>query len=86
MKHATDSALDRLTSLLAAVRKFELVREKSRGVFYCRSKPLLHFHEDAAAGLFADLRIGSDWERMPVNANDEQAKLLRRIRHRLVIL
>jgi hypothetical protein len=82
MKHATAAALDRLTRLLAEVRQFERVKEKSRGVFYCRSKPFLHFHEDPA-GLFADLRTGADWERMPVNRKNEQAKLLQRVRHHL---
>jgi hypothetical protein len=82
MKHATAAALDRLTALLAEVRQLEHVKEKSRGVFYRRSKAFLHFHEDPA-GLFADLRTGADWERMPVNSNNEQAKLLQRIRRRL---
>ena len=82
MKHATAAALDRLTALLAEVRQFEGVKEKSRGVFYCRSKAFLHFHEDPA-GLFADLRTGADWERMPVNSKNEQAKLLQRVRRHL---
>jgi len=82
MKHATAAALDRLTALLAEVRRFEGVKEKSRGVFYCRSKAFLHFHEDPA-GLFADLRTGADWERMPVNSKNEQAKLLQRVRRHL---
>jgi hypothetical protein len=82
MKHATAAALDQLTGLLADVRQLEDVKEKSRGVFYCRSKAFLHFHEDPA-GLFADLRIGADWERMPVNRKSEQARLLRRIRNHL---
>jgi hypothetical protein len=82
MKHATAAALDRLTALLAEVRQFEGVKEKSRGVFYYRSKAFLHFHEDPA-GLFADLRTGADWERMPVNSKNEQAKLLQRVRRHL---
>ncbi len=84
MKHATAAALDRLTGLLADIRQFELMKEKSRGVFYCRSQAFLHFHEDPA-GLFADLRIGSDWERMPVNSRRDQAKLLQRIRRHLAM-
>jgi hypothetical protein len=82
MKHATAAALDRLTGLIADVRQFELVREKSRGVFYLRSKAFLHFHEDPA-GLFADVRTGSDWQRMPVNTKADQAKLLRLVRRHL---
>lgn len=82
MKHASPSALGRLVQLLAGIRQFERVKEKSRGVFYCRSKAFLHFHEDPA-GLFADLRTGSDWERFRVDSKDQQARLLRRIRHHL---
>jgi hypothetical protein len=82
MKHATATALDRLTALLADIRQLEHVKEKSRGIFYCRSKAFLHFHEDPA-GLFADLRTSADWERMPVNSKSEQAKLLQRVRRHL---
>jgi hypothetical protein len=82
MKHATAAALDELTALLAQVRQFGQIKEKSRGVFYCRSKAFLHFHEDPA-GLFADLRTGSDWQRMPVNDKAGQAALLQQIRRHL---
>lgn len=82
MKHATAAALDRLAVLLADLRQLGHLNEKSRGVFYCRSKAFLHFHEDPA-GLFADLRTGSDWQRMPVNDKAGQAALLRQIRRHL---
>jgi hypothetical protein len=55
MKHATAPALDRLEPLLAKVRRHGRLKEKSRGVFYFKSKAVLHFHEDPA-GLFADFR------------------------------
>jgi hypothetical protein len=35
----------------------------------------LHFHEDRA-GLFADLRQGGEWRRLPVNGSDDRARLL----------
>ncbi len=60
MKHAGAKALDRLEPLLVLARGCSALREKSRGVFYFRSKAFLHFHEDPA-GLFADMR-GSDGE------------------------
>ena len=83
MKHATASVLDQLTTLLADIRRLPL-KEKSRGTFYCRAKAFLHFHEDPE-GLFADLRIGSDWERMPVDTKADQARLLRRISRHLQV-
>ena len=67
MKHATAAALDQLESLLADLRTLPL-KEKSRGVFYRKSKAFLHFHEDPA-GLFADIRNadGSDFDRFKVD-------------------
>jgi len=49
--------------------------EKRPGIFYVSGKAFLHFHEDPA-GLFADLRLGGDWQRFPVNSPEEQAALL----------
>lgn len=79
MKHAGAEALDRLEDLLAAIRRLGLLQERSRGVFYCRSKSVLHFHEDPA-GLFADLRGAVDFERFPVTGKAAQAALLRRVK------
>lgn len=77
MKHAGPAALDDLAALLEALRATPGLKEKSRGVFYRKSKPFLHFHEDPA-GLFADLRdaAGADWERFDVTAPDGRASLL----------
>jgi hypothetical protein len=75
MKHATQSALDRLEPLLLKLRRHASLKEKSRGVFYFKSKAILHFHEDPA-GLFADLRTRGDWKRFGVNNAAERAALL----------
>jgi hypothetical protein len=76
MRHATAPALDRLEPLLAKVRRHDRLKEKSRGVFYFKSKAVLHFHEDPA-GLFADFRAKADWQRFAVNTTDERAAFLR---------
>jgi hypothetical protein len=78
MKHAGAASLDRLEELLGKLRQIGALKEKSRGVFYWRSKAALHFHEDPA-GLFADLRVGDEWERMVVNTGAERAALVRRV-------
>ncbi|NET34812.1 MAG: hypothetical protein F6K19_22765 [Cyanothece sp. SIO1E1] len=78
MEHAREEALNQLADLLTEIRKFENLREKKRGVFYRKSQAFLHFHEDKT-GLFADLRIGSDWERHPVNIPAEQQLFLDKI-------
>jgi hypothetical protein len=76
MKHATPAALDQLEPLLAELRTLGLT-EKSRGVFYRRSRAFLHFHEDPK-GLFADIRdpSGADFERVDVTQADGRERLL----------
>ena len=61
------------------LRKCAGLKEKQRGVFYRKSAAFLHFHEDPA-GLFADLRAGPDWERLPVGTRGEQAIVLARVK------
>jgi len=80
MRHARDNALDELEDLLAAIRRQPGLVEKKRGVFYRKSKAFLHFHEDPA-GLFADLRAGDHWERLPVNTEEERGMLLEKIQN-----
>ncbi len=79
MKHAGAAALDALENLLQTIRVFSGITEKKRGVFYARSAAFLHFHEDPA-GLFADLRVGDDWKRFPVNTRAERAALLAQLK------
>lgn len=55
MKHAGRAALDQLAPLLDQIRALPALKEKRPGIFYAKSRAVLHFHEDAA-GLFADVR------------------------------
>ncbi|HLZ65144.1 MAG TPA: hypothetical protein VKQ29_02880 [Aliidongia sp.] len=75
MKHAGPAAFDRLDQLLALLRRRADLAEKRPGVFYRRGRAFLHFHEDPL-GLFADIRAGELWERLPVNDADEHARLI----------
>lgn len=79
MKHAGDDALDQLEALLAELRKLGRLTERKRGVFYLRSRAFLHFHQDPR-GLYADVRLGSDFERHRVTTRKEQRALLARVR------
>lgn len=56
------------------------LRERSRGVFYIRSRAFLHFHEDPS-GLFADVRLilDEDFVRIRVSSGPERARLLKAI-------
>lgn len=82
MKHAGSTALDTLEALLVQLRALGQMREKSRGVFYLRSKAFLHFHEDPT-GLYADLRAGADFERFQVDSAAQQRALVSAVRQRL---
>lgn len=79
MKHAGKEALEQLDPLLTKVRGFHVLTEKQPGVFYRKSTAFLHFHEDPA-GLFADLKVGQSWKRLPVNSGPDRELLLREIR------
>lgn len=84
MKHATPATLDALEPLLAELRTLAGLTEKSRGVFYRKSRAFLHFHEDPK-GLFADVRDadGHDFERIDVTGRDGRDRLLSVTRERL---
>ena len=75
MKLAGAGALDALGDLLNSLRARSTLVEKRPGIFYVRDRAFLHFHEDRA-GLFADLRQGGEWQRLPVNDPDDHARLL----------
>lgn len=76
MKHAGALALAELQDLLAGLRLLPALVEKKPGIFYRKSRAFLHFHEDPT-GLYADLRLGGeDFERFPVNTQEERAMVL----------
>lgn len=84
MRHARAEALDRLEPVLAEIRALPGLTEKSRGIFYRRSRAFLHFHEDPT-GLFADLRAadGGDFERINVTTEIGRLALIRAVAGRL---
>jgi hypothetical protein len=82
VRHARPEALDTLAPLLSELGRLPGLKEKGRGVFYLRSRAFLHFHEDLA-GLFADLRLADEFERLRVTTGREQRQLLRLVREHL---
>jgi hypothetical protein len=78
VRHATAAALEELEPLLERLRAIPGLKEKTRGVFYWRSKAFLHFHEDPS-GLHADVRLESDFERVRVQTSEERDALLHRV-------
>jgi hypothetical protein len=75
VRHARAAALDELEPVLARLREFDGLVERTRGVFYRRSRAFLHFHEDPS-GLHADVRLGEDFERFRVQTSTEQDALV----------
>ena len=75
MRHARSEALDELEPLLAQLRQVPGLVERTRGVFYRRSKAFLHFHEDPS-GPHADVRLDAEFERLRVQTAGERAQLL----------
>jgi hypothetical protein len=79
VKHAGAATLSLLGDLLTDVRKRPLLREKSPGSFYVKSKGYLHFHEDPA-GIFADVKLDFvEFTRMRATTAKEQKALLAKI-------
>ena len=79
MRHATSEGLNQLEPLLAQLRHVPGLVEKNRGIFYRKSRAFLHFHEDPS-GLHADVRFGTEFERVRVESDSERQALLSRIR------
>jgi hypothetical protein len=77
MKHAGPAALDRLEPLLKTLRRDPRLKEKSRGTFYRAGRAFLHFHEHGDDELFADVRLGDDFERFPATKAAERSALLK---------
>ena len=78
MRHATAEGLDQVEPLLAQLRLVPGLVEKNRGTFYRKSRAFLHFHEDPS-GLHADVRFGTEFERVRVESDSERQALLSRI-------
>jgi hypothetical protein len=79
MKHAGDEALAQLENLIIQLRALDALKEKKPGIFYYRSKALLHFHEDPS-GFFVDLKCDGVFSRFEVSTASQQKSLMVRVR------
>jgi hypothetical protein len=61
MAHCPPELLDDLADLFAELRQWPGVAEKSRGVFYVRRVPFLHFHRAPDGRRRADIKAGGRW-------------------------
>ena len=80
MRHVRAAALDALEPLLQRLRSRPALTERPRSVFYLKSRPFLHFHEDAA-GLYADMKSSDagDFVRSKIDGLQAQERLLARL-------
>jgi hypothetical protein len=79
MRHVTPAGLDDLEEVLSELRRVDGLTEKSRGVFYRGSRAFLHFHEDPS-GMYADVRVDTEFERLRVTTKAERRRLLSIVR------
>jgi hypothetical protein len=82
VRHPRPAALDSIEPVLEELRRIDGLTERRRGVFYRRTNPFLHFHEDPT-GMYADLKLGPTFERQQATDPDEQAARLARVRRAL---
>jgi hypothetical protein len=83
VRHARADDLDRIEPLLAELRSIAGLTEKSRGVFYRRSRACLHFHADDD-DMYADVRVdGDEFERTRTTTAAEQRALVASLRRAL---
>jgi N-acetylglutamate synthase-like GNAT family acetyltransferase len=84
VRHAREEDLDRIEPLLAQLRAIDGLTEKSRGVFYRRSKACLHFHADGD-DTYADVRLDTDdFERTRATTKAEQRALVAAVKRALI--
>ena len=83
MKHAGPKALDRIEPLLKPIRGYAALQEKSRGCFYLGGKGFLHFHEHGEDELYADIGLGSSFERLPAMTAAQHKLILKRTKQAL---
>jgi hypothetical protein len=84
VRHARSDALDTLEPLLHELRTMDGLQERTRGHFYRGSIAFLHFHEDPT-GLYADVKLGAEFERRRATDPHEQAALLADVRTALAV-
>jgi hypothetical protein len=82
VRHARPDDLVPLADLLASLRAFEGLTERSPGTFYRKSNAFLHFHADDA-GLFADLKEHGEFVRYRATTKREQAALMTKAKRAL---
>ncbi len=79
MAHCPPAPLDDIADVLAALRRWPGILEKSPGVFYARRQPFLHFHLVEGGRRPADVKVRGAWTSLdlprPISATKRRAFL-----------
>jgi hypothetical protein len=73
VRHATTGDFALLDDVLVVLRRLPGLTERRPGVFYRGSRAFCHFHVDEA-GLFVDIRITDEFERLRVTTVAERRR------------
>ena len=76
MAHCPPELLDDLAGVLAEVRAWPGIAEKSPGVLYARRQPFLHFHLFEGSRRRADVKGRDGWTSLDVTRPISAAKRL----------
>jgi hypothetical protein len=80
MRHARPDDLGSLAPMLAQLRAFDALHERTPGSFYRKSKGFLHFHVDGD-DIWADVKLdGVAFDRRRVTTKAEQRSLVSAVR------
>ena len=76
MSHCKPEQLSDVEIVLDEIKKFDVIKEKKKGVFYLKSKAFLHFHVKENKR-WADARCGKSWGEpiiLPFNPSEVSIK------------
>ena len=89
MAHCPPALLDDLRDVLGDVRTWPGIVQKSRGVFYLRRQPFLHFHLLEGERRCADIKGPNGWNRIdlprPVTVTKRRTFLRELRRHHAAV-
>lgn len=80
MAHCKPEQLGDIDDVLENIRCLNGITEKKKGVFYCKSRPFLHFHTKDGKR-WADIRNGKNWIpiKIPFTPKPQEKKYFLRV-------
>jgi hypothetical protein len=82
MARASAATLEKLNTLLAAVRQVEGLTERNPGIFYFKREPMLHFHDNGGAVVAHMKAAGGGFDEFTVAIARERTALVKELQRR----